>query len=169
MVYPDTSTGHQYIEYEDWTQAYENSRRSDKQIIPARESKLPALDEWLTEYSLDVTQQNVPVFSMLISSGFMFFLIVAVCAVILYFKRYIRLLTPLFLLGLWGTIMLGPITLFRYSYPLMVCTPFCSIICGAVVRREYRMQRKSAGVILRFCCKRNQMFVFRCPNGRRVL
>lgn len=124
MVYPDTSTGHQYIEYEDWTQAYENSRRSDKQIIPARESKLPALDEWLTEYSLDVTQQNVPVFSMLISSGFMFFLIVAVCAVILYFKRYIRLLIPLFLLGLWGTIMLGPIALFRYSYPLMVCTPF---------------------------------------------
>lgn len=124
MVYPDTSTGHQYIEYEDWTLAYENTRRSDKQIIPARESKLPALDEWLTTYSMDVTQQNVPVFSMLISSGFMFFLIVAVCTVILYFKRYVRLLTPLMLLGLWGTVMLGPIALFRYSYPLMVCTPF---------------------------------------------
>lgn len=124
MIYPDAATGHQYIEYEDWTQAYENTRRSDQQIIPARESKLPALDDWLTTYTLDVTQQDIPVLSMLVSSGFMFFLIVATCAVILYFKRYARLLTPLMLLGLWGTVMLGPIALFRYSYPLMVCTPF---------------------------------------------
>lgn len=124
MIYPDEETGHQYIEYEDWTQAYENTRRSEKQLIPARESKLPTLDEWLTTYSLDVTQQEVPVLSMLISSGFMFFVIVASGAAAIYFKKYRKLLTVLLLLGLWGTIMLGPIALFRYSYPLMVCTPF---------------------------------------------
>lgn len=124
MVYPDESSGHQYIEYEDWTQYYENDRYSEKQIIPARESKLPVLDQWLTTYSVDVTQQEVPVLSMLVSSGFMFFLIVAACAVIFYFKKYRRLLTILMLLGLWGTVMLGPIALFRYTYPLMVCTPF---------------------------------------------
>lgn len=139
MVYPDASTGHQYIEYEDWTQLYEKTRSSDRQIIPQRESKLPVLDDWLDTYSLEVTQQEIPVLSMLISTGFIFFLIVIAGAAILCFRRYRKLLPLLLMLGLWGTVMLGPIALFRYSYPLMVCTPFLIQEiweCGAPFKRE---------------------------------
>ncbi len=124
LVYPDNLSNHLYIEYAGDSAYYKNFPTSDRVMIPERESKFEWLETRLISYTEETTQQNIPVLSMLINSGFIFFLIVATCEVVLYFKRYRRLLPLLLLLGLWGTTMLGPIALFRYSYPLMICTPF---------------------------------------------
>lgn len=133
MQYPDEASTHQYIEYNDWGALFEQTRRSEKEIIPKRESKLPGLDEALNSYAISVTQQDVPVLSMLISTGMVFWLMLLAAAAVIYAKKY-KLLIPLLLMfGLWGTLMLGPIVLFRYAYPLMVCTPFLFAVilaCG---------------------------------------
>lgn len=67
--------------------------------------------------------ERVPVFSMLFSTGFIFWLIVTYIFWVIYTKKY-RLLFPIsFLIVLWGTIMLGPMELFRYTLPLALCIP----------------------------------------------
>ena len=67
--------------------------------------------------------ERVPVFSMLFSTGFIFWLIVTYIFWVVYTRRY-RLLFPVsFLIALWGTIMLGPMELFRYTLPLALCIP----------------------------------------------
>ena len=67
--------------------------------------------------------ERVPVFSMLFSTGFIFWLIVTYIFWVIYTKRY-RLLFPIsFLIALWGTIILGPMELFRYTLPLALCIP----------------------------------------------
>ena len=37
---------------------------------------------------------------------------------------------PFFLLiGLWGTLMLSPVVVFRYGYPLLICLPVVWAMC----------------------------------------
>lgn len=67
--------------------------------------------------------ERVPVFSMLFSTGFIFWLIVTYIFWAIYTKRYKLLFPVSFLIALWGTLMLGPMELFRYTLPLALSIP----------------------------------------------
>ena len=47
------------------------------------------------------------------------------------YRRQWRMLCPaLLLMGLWGTLMLGPVVLMRYAYPLLMAQP---LLIGTVI------------------------------------
>lgn len=80
-----------------------------------RESKLPWLNEWYRKLSLEITQQKVPVVSMLFSPGFLFW-IFAFAAGYAFYRREYRLLLPFAMIFfVWLTVILGPTYLPRYA------------------------------------------------------
>lgn len=89
-----------------------------------RYSRLPWLNEWYRKMSLEITQQKIPVVSMLFSPGFMFWVMVFVMGYLWYEKRYDRLLPYLLPLLVWLTVILGPTYLVRYVLFLWFLLPF---------------------------------------------
>lgn len=79
-----------------------------------RESKLPWLNECYRKLSLEITQQKIPVVSMLFSPGFLFW-ITAFFLGFLWYGRWERKAFPFVLPFLiWLTVILGPTYLVRY-------------------------------------------------------
>lgn len=88
-----------------------------------RESKIPFLDEWYRNMSLEIAQQKIPVVSMLFSPGFLFWVFAFTFGYTYYRKRY-QLLIPLVLILLvWLTVILGPTYLPRYVLILWYALP----------------------------------------------
>ena len=92
-----------------------------------RESKLPLLDEFYRKLSLEITQQKIPVISMLFSPGFLFWIFVFVLCFMWYMGEVKRMF-PYFLPGfIWLTFLLGPTYLVRYVvylwclWPMLLC------------------------------------------------
>lgn len=88
-----------------------------------RQSMLPWLNEWYRRLSLEITQQKVPVLSMLFSPGFLFW-VSAFTFGYTYYRRKTALLVPfLLLLLVWMTVILGPTCLPRYVLILWFALP----------------------------------------------
>ena len=63
---------------------------------------------------------------MLFSPGFSFWCLIIFGAICIYYKKYRYLLPIVILFALWITIILSPVSLLRYSYPIMICIPILS-------------------------------------------
>lgn len=88
-----------------------------------RESKIPWLDECYRRMSLEITQQKIPVLSMLFSPGFLFWVTAFGIGFLCYCKCW-RKVMPFVLPGLvWLTVILGPTYLVRYVVFLWVLFP----------------------------------------------
>ena len=88
-----------------------------------RESKIPWLDECYRRMSLEVTQQKIPVLSMLFSPGFLFWVTAFGLGFLCYCKCW-RKVMPFLLPGLvWLTVILGPTYLVRYVVFLWALLP----------------------------------------------
>lgn len=83
--------------------------------------------DWLNEFYKNLaykySYEKIPVVKFLFSSGFIFWLLMIYIFYCLSQKNYRGLFPANFLFGLWGTMILGPITLFRYTFPLAICLP----------------------------------------------
>lgn len=79
-----------------------------------RDSKIPWLDKAYRKLSLEISQEKVPIYSMLYSPGGIFWCIAFVFAYMLYRRKY-RIVVPcLMVLVVWLTVILGPTYLPRY-------------------------------------------------------
>ena len=95
-----------------------------------RESRFALLEEAYRRLSLEITQQKLPVVSMLFSPGFMFWLYAF--AIVFFIKRrqYKRVLTFSIILLIWLTVLLGPTCMVRYvlifwfAYPVLAAMVF---------------------------------------------
>ncbi len=88
-----------------------------------RESKLPVLDEFYRKLSLEITQQKIPVVSMLFSPGFLFWVMAFLLCFLWYVGR-IKRVVPYLLVGIvWLTFLLGPTYLVRYVVYLWCLVP----------------------------------------------
>ena len=88
------------------------------------------LHTWLYELTYKNDYQSQPIISMLFSSALPVWCILIALAYVLY-KRLYRYLIPLaFLLMLLVTLLLGPVVLYRYVYPLQLAAPLV-LCCGA--------------------------------------
>lgn len=88
-----------------------------------RESKIPWLDECYRRMSLEITQQRIPVLSMLFSPGFLFWIFVFTAGYAFYRRNY-KVLLPFALIFLvWLTVILGPTYLPRYVLILWFALP----------------------------------------------
>lgn len=132
MNYNDYAAVHPYWEYDNTSIEFrEQGYTVVERTVPV---SLKWLNQWFTKLTNDSMYKEVPVISMLFSSAMPFWLLllgIGYCVV----QRMYRLLIPgaaMFLL--WLTMMLGPVVLFRYVYPLMVCIP---VFWGTILSTEY--------------------------------
>ena len=88
-----------------------------------RESKLPALNELYRKLSLEITQQKVPVLSMLFSPGFLFWVMAFFLCFLWYAGAVLKMVPYLLPLLIWMTFLLGPTYLVRYVVYLWCILP----------------------------------------------
>ena len=108
-----------------FTYTYEDSSYFGYEVEQpgVRESKIPWLDECYRRMSLEVTQQKIPVLSMLFSPGFLFWVTAFGLGFLCYCKCW-RKVIPFLLPGLvWLTVILGPTYLVRYVVFLWALLP----------------------------------------------
>lgn len=85
---------------------------------------------WLNRFYYNLTYQNsyqyISVVSMLFSSGLPLWVLLTYIAYCIYRKQYQFLVPAAFVLLLFGTLMLGPVVLYRYVYPAVLTVPLLS-------------------------------------------
>ena len=79
-----------------------------------RESKIPWLNEIYRKLSLEITQQKIPVISMLFSPGFMFWIYAFAEMLFAIHRKYNKMLIFGITIFLWMTVLLGPTYMVRY-------------------------------------------------------
>lgn len=79
-----------------------------------RDSKIPWLDEAYRKLALEISQEKIPIWSMLYSPGGIFWGIAFVYAYVLYRRKYHLMIPYLMVLLVWLTVLLGPTYLPRY-------------------------------------------------------
>lgn len=76
--------------------------------------------DWLKNFSRNSSYNSILPLKMVMSGGFAFWMMLAALAYGIIRKKARISMIVIPSIMLWGTIMLGPVALFRYSYPLMV-------------------------------------------------
>ena len=79
-----------------------------------RDSKIPWLDAAYRRLALEISQEKIPIYSMLYSPGGIFWGIAFVFAYVLYRRKYHLVIPYLMVLLVWLTVILGPTYLPRY-------------------------------------------------------
>lgn len=79
-----------------------------------RDSKIPWLNEAYRKLALEISQEKIPIYSMLYSPGGIFWCIAFVFAYVLYRKKYHIVIPYMMVLLVWLTVILGPTYLPRY-------------------------------------------------------
>lgn len=79
-----------------------------------RDSKIPWLDEAYRKLALEISQEKIPIYSMLYSPGGIFWGIAFVFAYVLYRRKYHLVIPYLMVILVWLTVLLGPTYLPRY-------------------------------------------------------
>lgn len=99
-----------------------------------RQSKLPVLEERYRKLSLEITQQKVPVLSMLFSPGFVFWVVLFFAGFLCYLGQGKKVIAYLLPMLIWLTFLLGPTYLVRYVVFLWCLVPVLLYDVGRVLR-----------------------------------
>lgn len=84
---------------------------------------LERLNNFYKNLAYNYSYEKIPVVRFLFSSGFIFWLLMIYIFYCVAVKNYRGLFPASFLLGLWLTMIFGPITLYRYIFPIAICLP----------------------------------------------
>ncbi|MCH5258161.1 MAG: hypothetical protein J1F18_00345 [Lachnospiraceae bacterium] len=95
-----------------------------------RDSKIPWLDEAYRRLALEISQERIPIYSMLYSPGGIFWCIAFVFAYVLYRKKYYLVIPYLMVLLVWLTVLLGPTYLPRYVLIFWFGMPLFAAMLG---------------------------------------
>jgi hypothetical protein len=107
-----------------------------------RQSKLPWLEELYGKLAYDTPHQGYPVVSMLFQPAFFSWFLLFAAAYCVHMKNRPGFLALMPLTGLWLTLLLAPIALMRYSYPLAAALP---IMIWFMLDKHSCPQPKNAG------------------------
>ena len=128
MKYPDSGTYLPYIPYhsadpEMWGEARKG------QVFIERNSMFPGI-AYLYEKLTETGDYNrIPGARFVYSVAVAFWLMIAGMLYCIKKKRYNRAVPFFLLIGLWGTLMLSPVVVFRYGYPLIISLPVVYAMC----------------------------------------
>lgn len=121
MNYRDKTAFHPYWEYKQ-----SSSQNEDNSWIIVQR-KPPKFMKPLTDFYDKLTYNNgyqkLPVVSMLFSSGFAVWIMLFTLAWCIYSKKYKYLFAISIPFALWLTLLLGPVVLYRYIYPVVITVP----------------------------------------------
>lgn len=123
--YPDARMYHPLIQYED-AQSVPNDDLKDN----PRQSLFPALNSLLSAAILGGSWSRIPVLSLLFKPGFYMAIFIFLAMTSFILRRSDQVLVLGFCAGLIVTLILSPVCLFRYFYPLLLTIPL--LFSGAV-------------------------------------
>lgn len=128
MQYPDPGTYLPYIPYlgADLDQV---GVAWDGQVFMKRTSLIPPLTVFYEKMTETGGYNRIPGMCFIYNIAAAFWLIVAGIIYCIVKKRYQMAVPFILLIGLWGTLMLSPVVVFRYGYPLMICLPIVYTMC----------------------------------------
>lgn len=81
------------------------------------------LDKLYGKLTYEFAYEKIPVVSMLLSTGFILWLIVLYCLWCVYRQRYRLFAAAMFPLALWLSMVMGPVELYRYTFSLAMTIP----------------------------------------------
>lgn len=129
MQYPDPGTFLDYITYNCAGPEMAGSSW-EGQVFIQRHSLLPGLSGFYEKMTETGGYNRIPGMRFVYSIAVAFWLIVAGVIVCVRRKAWNMSAPFLLLIGLWGTLMLSPVVVFRYGYPLIISLPLVWIMCG---------------------------------------
>ena len=137
--YPDYRMYHPLIEYKNTdTVKYNKSNNTNFEVSIIRESKLPIYEKVLDKIVNKNQWQKIPVISTIYTIGFYFVLLMFTMGVFMLRKQY-KLLIPFSLLfSYYLTIFMGPVSLFRYVFPIIMLTPIYIMI---IIKKDFCDER----------------------------
>ena len=137
MDFPDPGTYLAFIPYRN-ADMEQVGEIPGKVVYIERQSFLPALEGFYQDYTEEGKFEQIPVLSWLYSPGVYFWIICFGIIYCFYTKRFRTILPWAVLLLLWLTLMVSPVVVFRYAYPLVVSLP----IMLAMITGKYRRTEK---------------------------
>ena len=103
-----------------------------------QDSLLPGYKEYLSRYILYGMEEEIPVLSWLLQPGMCIWIMTALIGVAVAGKNKAVFLTAMTGMLFMGTLLLGPVALMRYIYPLMIMAPwFLAVLCGDVFKASH--------------------------------
>ena len=103
-------------------------------IYLERYSLFPQYESALRRVIVDTEWENLPLISSFFVPGSYFVVLVFAVAVSFFKKNYKQLLILGFWAGLWCTLLISPVALIRYAYPVIVCLPL--LMCFVFENRQ---------------------------------
>jgi hypothetical protein len=138
----DTTIGYWFLEDQTHAEIYGIGTESgfgylstDNRTMPAgyevvEHSVLPKLRAFLERIVSDNAYQKYPVVRLIFAPAFYWWLLCLCLAVAIYRKKYIFVISVLFLVCYFMTLLLSPTVLIRYMYPFVVTVPaICCCFC----------------------------------------
>ena len=115
--YPDSRMGIPYFEY-DMT-----DRGDDRFLVIERESQIPIYDKALESVLVENSFVKMPVFSSLCSMGTYFILFCFLIGFSIAKKQWKNFIPISIVVGLYVTLLLSPIAVYRYCFPIIILWP----------------------------------------------
>lgn len=84
---------------------------------------LDKIEKGLQIISKNNIYQKIPVISQLFSGALTVWIMLFYISWCIFYRRYKYILPALIVFLVWLTLLLGPVVLFRYLYPVYACTP----------------------------------------------
>ncbi|MBR3169320.1 hypothetical protein IKF23_02670 [Candidatus Saccharibacteria bacterium] len=106
-----------------------------------RNSLLPFYEEQLHSLLFENEWQQKPILSVIYSIGSYFVLVVFVVMMLIYRKENCLFIPMSLIIGLYITILLGPVAIFRYCYPALIVMP---IVIGILFKDKRTVRSKAA-------------------------
>lgn len=123
MNYRDPAAYHPYWEYDMMGQVFWPYQDNALLLHHKTPHYFGVFEKGLEKTSKYNVYQKIPVISQLFSGGLTVWIMLFFICWCIYHKRYKYIFSALIVLFIWLTLLLGPVVLFRYLYPVYACTP----------------------------------------------
>ncbi|MBE5805353.1 MAG: hypothetical protein E7313_01330 [Clostridiales bacterium] len=135
--YPDSRMYHPLLEYNNTnTIEYNKYYNTNYEVVVERKSKFPIYEKILNKIINQNVWKRFPIVSMFYTIGFYFIMVCFTLCIIIIRKKY-RLLIPFsMVISYYLTIFMGPVSLFRYVFPLIMLTP---IYLAIILRQDFEV------------------------------
>ena len=128
-MYNDSRMYHPYIEYNMLDAKYWNK----KYEVIKRHSLFPSYNKLLRTVVYDNYWQKIPVISIFFEASSYFILFLFSFGIVIIKKKKVFFNAALLIFGLYFTIFLSPVSLFRYSFPIVIIFP---ILFSMLLKKE---------------------------------
>ena len=108
-----------------------------KYIEISRSSKFPIYEHLLNSVVGENSWQKIPILSTVFSLGFYFIIFIFAFLIVIVRRKFSYLLPLSLAMGLYITLFLSPVALFRYGYPFVLISPLLITIIFTICQPKF--------------------------------